>query len=417
MTLVTPSLAQSNYQEPQAPQGGFSPQGAAAIDDSYDYEFNGMYQWGDVVTQMCYKGYCRVSLPQEFYNMQVPLAIAEKTFESAFKALGLQAQADGWLLTLSGKGKNRLVSAKRDVESTASYISCIDTTVRTVSSRDLFRFKIADSLKCLARDNYVPVLPETLFVPSSRYRVSFYVVSDKFLQNMGVSWTEVWATGSLTRIPKFITDWTLRAVESGDSTCEFRSVELDIDTLASIHWGGKVKEQTSTTMNDNFVTQNYEYRDFGLTLTLRRSLKYGISGSYALVQNDELNSTIEGNFGGGGLDSIVSYGIYDSWQQSTVGIPFISRIPLIGYLFSYKQEDKVKQFFVIEINKISDAPSRSFGELDSLSVVKRDRFTFGDTTEVDNEDTAGNKLDTLDIPQAEVLDDSLDIQGSQGQAD
>ena len=60
-----------------------------------------------------------------------------------------------------------------------------------------------------------------------------------------------------------------------------------------------------------------------------------------------------------------AWGVYDSYQNSFVGIPWLYKIPFLGYLFGSEHRDKVKSFFVIEVLPI-DRDSVSFPVLDSL---------------------------------------------------
>ena len=81
-----------------------------------------------------------------------------------------------------------------------------------------------------------------------------------------------------------------------------------------------------------------------MTLDLSRSVKGGIRGEYKLAQRDELNSIIEGNFGGGGSDSVSTFGVYDAYTWSESGVPFFSSIPVLGNLFSMKKRKKLNLF-------------------------------------------------------------------------
>ena len=365
--------------------GGVEPLGSPPGAQSFDFEFSGLYTWGEVITSLCSGGWCRVQLPRDFYSMQVPLSVYENSFDNAFKALSMQALADGYVLKKSGKKKPFIVTAELDQEKMASYISCLDTLVKSVPAKDLSKYKYVDSVKCVTyihvRDSLF-LLRDKVDASSSRYRVSFYVVSASYVQSLGVDWTSIWAQGDLFNIPELITDWTFKAVADDDSTAEFRSLEIDIDSLASIHWGSQRKEEKSTIVYDNGVSKtDFEYRDFGLTLDLKRSKKSGISVEYKLAQRDENNSVLRGRFGGGGSDSVVTYGVYDSFQKSNVGIPFFSSLPLIGYIFGHEVLDKIKSFFVIRVYRVS-FERRSISLLDSLRVL--DVVDFHDTLKIDS---------------------------------
>lgn len=332
------------------------------------YQFSGVYTWGKIVTMLCQDGWCRTALPREFYDLEVPVSVYEESFDDAFKALSGQALADGYVLTKRGKKKPYEVTVRKKEERDAAYISCIDSAVHLVPQQYLNLYRSADSLKCFSVRVDTLSLDSVRIVPLDRFRINFYVVSSTYLDSYGVDWTQLWATGNLWSQPHFISDWALRAVSSGDSLSEFRSIEIDIDSAASLHWGSQKREEKSTYATGETVRTDYEYHDYGLTLSLTRSEKGGIRGDYSLAQRDDMNSIIEGNFGGGGSDSVSTFGVFDSYQDVTTGIPLLRSIPLIGSVFSTTRRDKIKSFFVIEIvqlKKILENPAQ-FDVLDSL---------------------------------------------------
>lgn len=382
------------------------PSHAQQTETSYDYEYSGVFTWGEVITSLCRDGWCRTQLPREFFELTVPLNIYEKSFDDAFKSLSMQAEADGFRLVKKGKKKPYTVVVEKDVPKMASFVSCMDTTVRNVPAADLRKYLLSDSLKCRSRSAYrdsLNRLRDSLFYPSARYRVSFFVVSSSFVQDMGIEWTSIFVKGNLTNAPDLIAEWTLKAVGANDTTAEFRSVELDIDSVATLHWGSQRKEEKATIVYSNGVAQNdWEWRNYGLTLSLKRDKKNGIRGEYELAQRDENNSILKGNFGGGGSDSIVAYGVYDSYQHNFTGIPWLYRIPVIGYLFGNESIDKVKSFFVIRIHKTSvDTIFHDFPYQDSLrneDIKLYERI---------QEDSTDSQSAALDSTQVEVVNDSL----------
>lgn len=368
---------------------------SASVRDStvYDYEFGGVFTWGEVLTSLCRDGWCRTQLPREFFELSVPLNVYEKGFDNAFKALSMQALADGYRLTKKGSRKPFTVIAEKDDKIEASYISCLDTSVHVVDARDLAKYRLSDSLKCAAKLAYhdsVMVYNSSVHYPASRYRVSFYVVSSSFLRSLGVEWTSIWARGDLVHAPSWITDWALKAVAQNDTTAEFRSIEVDLDSSTTLHWGSQRKEEKSIVTFSNGVSQqDFEWRNYGLTLTLTRDTVAGVRAEYTLAQRDENNSVLTGSFGGGGLDSVSAWGVYDSYQNTFRGIPWLYRIPFIGYLFGTESRDKVKSFFVIEVYPISQNLDNDFLIQDSLMLDDIRRFE-------NVQDTSHNKLDSLD---------------------
>lgn len=370
MTVLVPltrsGVCHAQTTSSPAPRSG-DPLGSGV--GAYDFEFSGLYTWGEVITSLCAGGWCRVQLPRDFYNLSVPLSVFENSFDDAFKALSMQALADGFILRKIGKDKPYKLVVTPDQDKTLSYISCLDTLVKNVPSRDLQKYKFSDSLKCYSRAMRLDSIRlASLSVDSSsvRFRVSFYVVSSSFVQSLGVQWTDIFSRGDFFNVPELITNWTFRAVADNDSLAEYRSLEIDLDSLASIHWGSQAKEEKSTVVYNNGVSQtDYEWRDFGLTLDISRSRKHGVSVEYKLAQRDENNSVLRGRFGGGGSDSVLTYGVYDSFVYSSVGVPFLSSVPLLGLLFKYDVKDKIRSFFVISVYRI-DQKKRNLEKLDSL---------------------------------------------------
>ena len=369
---------------------------SASVRDStvYDYEYSGVFTWGEVITSLCRDGWCRTQLPRAFFDLSVPLNVYEKTFESAFKALSMQALADGYRLKKTGSKRPYTIIAEVDEVQTASYISWLDTSVQKVDVRDLSKYRYVDSLKASARQaarDSIRLYNQSVHFPSVRYRVSFYVVSSSFLRELGVDWTSLWARGDLFHAPEWITDWALKAVAQDDTTAEFRSIEVDLDSSSTLHWGSQRKEEKSIVTYSNGVSQqDYEWRDFGLTLTLKRDTISGVRAEYTLAQRDENNSVLRGTFGGGGQDSVSAWGVYDSYQNSFRGIPWLYRIPFIGYLFGTETRDKVKSFFVIEVHPVTrDTLPTNFEIQDSLRIEDILRYEHID------EDSTDSKLDSL----------------------
>lgn len=376
---------------------------SASVRDStiYDYEYSGVFSWGEVLTSLCRDGWCRTQLPREFFELQVPLNVFEKTFDDAFKALSMQARADGYVLKKTGRRKPYTVVAELYENEQVSYVSWFDTSVHKVDARDVSKYRYVDSVRVSARkraQDSISAYNNSVHLPSVRYRVSFYVVSSTFLRNMGIDWTSIWAKGDLVHAPSWITDWSLKAVASNDTTAEFRSVEVDVDSCTTLHWGSQRREEKSIVTYSNGVSQqDYEYRDFGLTLTLTRDRVNGVRADYTLAQRDENNSVLRGQFGGGGQDSISAWGVYDSYQNNFRGIPILYGIPIVGYLFGTETRDKVKSFFVIEVYPISSSDN-SFLIQDSLMVEDIRRYEY-------DQDSTETESDTVDNTQDEEVVD------------
>lgn len=320
--------------------------------------------------------------------MEVPMNIYENTFDDAFRAMSMQARADGYRLSKKGNKKPYTIVAEKGDSEQVGYISCVDTAVHVVDVRDVSKHRYADSLKCAARTasrDSALAYGRSVHYPATRYRVSFYVVSSSFLNNIGVDWTEVFMRGDLKSAPKLIAEWSLKAVSVNDTTAEFRSIEVDLDSSTTLHWGSQRKEEKGIVTYSTGVSQtDYEWRDYGLTLTLQRDTIAGVRAEYTLAQRDENNSILKGAFGGGGLDSVSAWGVYDSYQYYERGVPFFSSIPVLGLLFKSESRDKVKSFFVIDVYPIPRNGPNSFNYQDSLRHDEIRSYQYGVS------DTSGN---------------------------
>ena len=379
--LAVSAIAHDNTSPATTPRAGQSLDAPRGVGEGYAYEFSGVYKWGEVISLLCRDGYCRTSLPREFYELTVPLNIYENTFDNAFKALSMQARSDGYLIQKTGSKPPFRVTVTQMKDSLVSYISWVDTSVKSVPVADVSKYRFVDSLKAAVRDSVRDSLsrvqePEPYVYSSVRYRVSFYVVTSTFLDNIGVSWTDIFAKGDLFNVPDLITDWTFAAVAAHDTSAEYRSVEVDLDSATTLHWGSQRKDEKSVVVYQSGVSQTeYEWKDYGLTLDLHRDSLDGVSVDYQLRQRDESNSVLRGKFGGG-RDSVESWGVYDSYAHTERGIPFLSSLPLVGHLFSIKGNDKIKSFFVIQVYPVDsgqpvDFPVLQYKEDDDIDNYER----------------------------------------------
>lgn len=157
---------------------------------------------------LCEKGKCRLSVPSEFYSLRVPLSIYEKDFASALRALKVQAKADGWEIVLSRK----VLSVRRSVsvDSSAVFVSCLDSSVVSVPRKDLSVYLRSDSLKCLsarnrqnARRDSLQALQDSLLrgYELRNYLLEYYSFSSNMLDEWGIKWSEVLASGDFFSKP------------------------------------------------------------------------------------------------------------------------------------------------------------------------------------------------------------------------
>ena len=320
-----------------------------------DYAFSGVFTWGEILTRLCEKGRCRLSLPGEFYSMQVPLSIYEKDFQGALTALRVQAKADGWDLNLSRK----VLSASRSVRSDSSlaFLSCIDSSVVEVPRNRFEIAKKSDSLKCLGLSAYradqLRIMEHVRDSLANGYdlkewRLEYYSFSSDVLEDWGIAWSDVLSTGDFFAKPQIPLSWAIRAMGEQDSLTVFRAVEFVIDTTVDLTWGNTQSEVSKVYNDEGVITTQYDNVDYGMTINLKRN-ENRINLTYSFTQSDDTKQKISGASSSLVGDTLLIVGYYKSKNKMVSFVPFLWRIPLLGELFTdtyYKNDVK---FFVLRL--------------------------------------------------------------------
>ena len=310
------------------------------------YQFSGIYKPSEVLPAFCTD--CALELPPEYVETQMVLSVRTDSKTDLFKALQGASLANGWKLTKKGKK----VKAVREEDKGRLFISCLDSSVHRVSSDEYALRLKSDSIKCAARAKQDSIrripplppaaLPEPYF---QRYRLEYIAFNKAFSDKMGVEWKEVLAKGNLKSRPSFYDSWQLRALETSDTNFSMRSVEFALDTSVTIDWGSEKQVPEKTYSQDGgVVTTSYEWRKYGISVKVKKDERR-IDLEY-MVRNDD-NGTLNGNAAGAAYDSLALNGNYRYSQETSEGIPFFSRIPLIGYLFSVKNVNTDYKHFEI----------------------------------------------------------------------
>lgn len=355
-----------------------------------DYDFNGVFSWGEVLAMLCERGKCRLSLPTDFYGLHVPLAIYEKDFKSAFRALKLQASADGWDLTLSGK----TLSARRSIvaDSAYTFVSCIDSSVVSVPRKDWQTYVHSDSLRCLSMrererfnaDSLKHYKDSLLHGYDLRnYQLEYYSYSSMLLEQWGIKWSDVLASGDFFSKPDIPLSWAIQAMGTMDSLFVFRSVQFRIDSTLSLTWGNTESEVDKVYNDNGVVTTSYADKDYGMTINLQRS-ENRLKIDYSFTQNDDTKQKISGASSALLGDTLLVVGYYKSRNNDYRYVPFLGHVPVLGYLFRWREYTDDVKFFVLrcipkmeynfKVENVTDTtarptqPFRARGVADSLVV-------------------------------------------------
>ena len=318
-----------------------------------DYAFSGVYEWGEVLSMLCEKGKCRLSVPSDFYSLRVPLSIYEKDFQSALRALKVQAKADGWEILLSKK----VLSVRKSVsvDSSAVFVSCLDSSVVSVPRKELSVHLKSDSLRCLSaqnrriyeRDSLRAVQDSLLRGYDLRnYLLEYYSYSSNMLDEWGVKWSEVLASGDFFSKPSIPLNWAIRGVGRMDSLFVFRSVQFRIDSTLELTWGNTSSEVKKVYNDQGIVTTEYEDKDYGMQISLTRS-ENRLSLEYSFTQNDDSRQKISGASSSLLGDTLVVVGYYKSRNYDYEYVPFLGQVPVLRYLFRYRAYTDDVKFFVL----------------------------------------------------------------------
>lgn len=330
-----------------------------------DYAFSGVFTWGEILTQLCEKGKCRLSLPSEFYSLVVPLSIYEKDFSGALKALKLQAKADGWDLNYSRK----TLTASRSVapDSSLFFISCLDSSVVDVPRNKYKIAKESDSLRCISvqnalkeKEKYLAHVRDSLAngYDLKEWRLEYYSFSSDVLENWGIAWSEILSNGDFFNKPQIPLSWAIRAMGEQDSLTVFRAVEFVIDTTVNLTWGNTQSEVSKVYNDEGVITTQYENIDYGMTINLKRN-ENRISLAYSFTQSDDTKQKISGASSSLVSDTLLIVGFYKSKNKQVNFVPFFWRIPLIGDLFKSSYYKNDVKFFVLRL-----IPKRFYKQID-----------------------------------------------------
>ena len=162
---------------------------------------------------------------------------------------------------------------------------------------------------------------------------------------MGVEFNGIIAEGNLHDKFKVYDDWKLHATETNDTTFTYRQINVAFDSTLNVDWGTEEQTLKTTYVTSNgVVNTDYEWRKYGLHCIAQKDFER-IQMSYVFRDKEQNISVLQGSAVGSLGDTLMITGQYTTSRQVTIGVPFLSRIPLLKYLFSTEQNlTDVKEF-------------------------------------------------------------------------
>lgn len=320
------------------------------------YEFGGVYRVQDVFTAYCED--CYLELPPEFLAADIVLAVKtdnDKTFRQALKK---SARAVGW--ELQTKGRYFVANPIQNSDNLV-YLSCLTNEPVNVP-KYLYSWAVkSDSIKCYlqkleqSKKDSLFKIEQTnknkldslskIRLPFISYKLEYYSYTKNFADKLGAEFGGVVGLGNLHDKFQILDDWKFYASTTNDTTFTFRSIDVAFDSSLSVDWGTEEQTlKTSYVTANGIVNNDYEWRKYGLLVTMQKDTAR-VRLSYVFRDKEANISVLQGQAVGNLGDTIRVSGQYNTSRVVTIGIPWLSSIPIIKYLVSTEQVlTDIKQF-------------------------------------------------------------------------
>lgn len=316
---------------------------------AYDYEYKGVYSAQSVFLGYC--DTCYLRLPPEYLASQLVLSISTDDQKSLLKAIISASRASGWELKKQGQ---MFIAEPIQNEGNLVYLSKVTNEPVNVPKYLYYYSKLSDSLKyemmmtekftqdsikhytdsVAAYKEYVADSLAKITLPFVNYELRYYSFTQAFSQLMGTEYGSVLAEGNLHDKFKVFDDWKIHATETNDTTFTFRRVNLTLDSTINIDWGTEEQNLKSSFISDGGVVSNdYEWRKYGLIIQITKDNRL-TKLSYTFRDKENAIALLQGSAVGELADTIQIRGEYNSVRSIVSGVPFLSRLPVVGYLFS-----------------------------------------------------------------------------------
>ena len=135
---------------------------------------------------------------------------------------------------------------------------------------------------------------------------------------------------------------TIQARELGDTTYIYRNYTTAYDTVLHVFWGGsRDKIKHSNVTSSGIVSNDYVSETYGLTFDMNGM-------HYRYTHSTDYEHSISG-------DGRLVYGrnrIFGSYQYSyqlVQGLPFLDKIPFIGFLFRHVYDQTETRYIFIQV--------------------------------------------------------------------
>lgn len=135
---------------------------------------------------------------------------------------------------------------------------------------------------------------------------------------------------------------SLQALNLGDTNFIYRNYSSVYDSTLSVFWGGQKQIKTSSTITESgFLTENLEFQEIGLKFDINN---YQYKYEHSTGEDNKIT-------GAGVLlnDTNKIVGSYQLKNQEVRSVPFLSSIPLVGYLFKHIENISEWRFIFLRV--------------------------------------------------------------------
>lgn len=337
------------------------------------YEYKGVYTAEAVFTNLCEN--CFLELPAEFMETKLNLSVNTDKEKELTRALVASAKSAGWQLVKRG---NAWKAEPLQNDGNLVYISCMTDEPVNVP-KYLYSYAVrSDSIKCANRErernrqDSVAQLEKhrndslsRVRLPFQNYELRYYSFTKNFSDKLGVEFNGVVAEGNLHDKFTLLDDWKIHASETNDTTFNYRQINVAFDSTLSLDWGTEEQTlKTSYVTNNGVVNNDYEWRKYGLIVTIKKDDRR-VMLNYVFRDKEQNISVLQGSAVGDLWDTLCVTGQYTTSRNVTIGLPFLSRIPILKYLVSTEQVlTDIKEFelYLIPTDKAVLYEHRRFEE-------------------------------------------------------
>ena len=339
------------------------------------YEYRGVFPVQNVLLEYCEN--CWLELPPDMMMQSVVLNVSTFDKRQVLKAVQASLKGSGWDLRQKG---DRLVAEPIQNIGSLVFISCMDNQPHNVE-KYLYAASIkADSIQCAKRDSVTArqrIVTDSLaarqkFVEDSLksipplsfgdYELRYYAYTKSFTDKLGFQWSEILAEGNLHNRFEVFDSWRLFATENNDTTYNERRLVFSLDTAISVDWGSEEQTMLKSYLTDGIVTQDYEWRKYGLIVKIRRDGRR-VKMEYTFRDKDNSVSVLQGSVVGEDTDTLRLFGDYMAKREINNGLPWLSRIPIVNWFVATQQTINDLKGFELYLMPITREKKNEYGRV------------------------------------------------------